>query len=425
MLIQFDVGNYKSFKDIVSFSMIASTKKEHIDTHVFKAPGNLKLLKSAVLYGANASGKSNLFIAMRFMRRFVLESSKDKNSQDKIPTDIFRLSSETENKPSYFQMIFIKDNIRYRYGFEVNNSEVVKEWLFHTTRVKNEVPLFIRENQNITVSNVYTEGVGIEDKTRKNALFLSVVAQFNGAIAEKILEWFVDLNIISGLNNRMHSFATTQLLEDIEFESMDEEMKEYIVGLLKEADLGIVDIDIKKRPLKMNNLPPGLQAFVEEIETELPKTITNVLVSHHFYNEKKEKVKLKTLDLDRDESHGTQKLFYLLGPVVIALSGREVLVVDELDCSFHPLITKFIVELFHYRNDNAQLIFNTHDTNLLNNKFFRRDQVWFVEKDAYGASVIYSLVDFNVRNDASFEKDYLQGRYGSVPYLGSFKFDDC
>ncbi|HBP66545.1 MAG TPA: abortive infection protein, partial [Desulfosporosinus sp.] len=211
MLIQFKVGNFLSFRDIVTFSMVASPIKEHLTTHVFKANKYFNLLKIGTIYGANASGKSNLFKATSFMSSFVENSSKDSQAEEEIDVENFRLSTETESKPSIFEMTFIQDSIRYRYGFEVNNFKVESEWLFQAVK-QAETKLFQRNGKEYEIGDNFLEGKDLESKTRNNALFLSVVAQFNGKIAISILKWFKNMRVISGLKDT-YAQVSKKLLE--------------------------------------------------------------------------------------------------------------------------------------------------------------------------------------------------------------------
>jgi len=423
MLIQLKVANFLSIKDEVTFSMVASGIKEHIDTNVFNARKDLKLLKSAGIYGANASGKSNLFQAMKFMRYFILNSSKNMQSGEKIRVERFKLSSETDSKASLFEIIFISDNKRYRYGFEVNPSNVVSEWLYYLLpSKKKEEMLFYREDDQYELGKAFTEGKGLESKTRKNALFLSVAAQFNGAISENVVTWFTNLSVVSGLNQRY------EIMSDLLVENKN--LKNKILEYLKIADMGIEDIVVEKQQVDIETMPKEMHDIFKAVKTlmenqEVP-TVTSIKMLHKKYDTDNKVISLEQFDMERSESEGTKKLFSLLAPVVNSLALGTILVVDELDSSLHPLITLLIIQLFNsnqYNPLNAQLIFNTHDTNLLSKKTFRRDQIWFAERNKFGASTLYSLIEFNVRYDASFEKDYLQGRYGSIPFIGKLDFD--
>jgi len=406
MLVQFSVGNYLSFKDIVTFSMVASARKEHSETNLFVAKDKLKLLKSAVVYGANASGKSNLIQAMRFMRYFALNSSKD---ESKIKVTNFKLSSETENKPSLFEIIFIHESIRYRYGFQVDQEKVVREWLF-CVPIRKETRLFVREGNNFEIGTHFKEGKGIEQRTRANALFLSVVAQFNGEISLRILKWFKRFRVISTLTDfRFVPFTIEKLKE--------EAIRKEILNFLKKADLGIEDIRLEETEIKYEDMSeedrsrvgPDGKFFSVQIQTSHQK----------FDNENKVSASVK-FDLGREESEGTKKFFALSGPFLDTLKKGYVLVVDELDSKLHPILIKFLVSLFNSTENNplnAQLVFASHNTNLFSRSVFRRDQIWLTEKNKYGATDLYSLVEYKVRNDASFEKDYILGKYGAIPLV--------
>lgn len=428
MVIEFSVGNYKSFKDRVTLSMVAanlvSEDKRLDENNVFTQDKDLRLLKSAAIYGANASGKSNLISALKFMRKFILNSSKDTQADESIAVERFRLSRETVDQPSFFELVFVLDAKRYRYGFEVTNEGVVSEWLFYVPTIR-EAKLFERKNGKIDTATAFKEGKDLVDRTRGNALFLSVVAQFNGPLAKKILRWFRNLNVISGLDDTGLRLYTMKLLDD-------SNSREEVLKFVTRLDVGIDDIQLHKSPLTMpptGDMPEELRTVLKALYGELQKMSpdkaaeqVSVLTSHRVVGANGESVGVESFDIDASESEGTKKIFSIAGPVLNTLQKGKVLVVDELDARLHPLITKAIIGLFNSNETNphnAQLIFATHDTNLLNRRAFRRDQVWFAEKDRVGATHLYSLAEFKVRNDASFETDYIQGRYGAIPFVGS------
>ncbi len=421
MLIEFSVGNYRSFKEKVTFSMVAANviakDKKLDDTNVFAVDDDLRLLKSAAIYGANASGKSNLAKALSFMNLFMINSSRETQNIDKIGVEPFRLSTEAEGEPSYFELVFLMDSRKYRYGFEATQERIISEWLFHVPNSR-EARLFERKLDNFNVSGNY-KAAGIPKRTRANALFLSVSAQFNVELAEKILEWTTDkLNIISGLDDENYLDYTISCL-------MDNENTTEILQLVKRLDLGIDEIQVKEEDFTVNSLP-------EYIPDELKKLIvkdtggkaTSITTIHRKFDGSGSFQSLEAFDLGNHESEGTRKIFALAGPLVNTLQEGGVLIVDELDARLHPLISRAIVKLFNSNDtnpNNAQLIFMTHDTNLLSNKLFRRDQIWFTEKNRYGATDLYSLAEYKVkvRNDASFESDYIKGKYGAIPYIGN------
>lgn len=416
MLIEFSVGNYKSFKDIVTFSMVAaklSSKNKEIDANnIFTYKNSVNVVKTAALYGANASGKSNFVKAFVFMRNFIINSSKESQATEDINVDIFKLSTTTENKPSFFEIIFVIDNIRYRYGFELDREKIHSEWLYRAK--ERETNLFMRDFDKIDVKGPFSEGKGLEPKTRPNALYLSVCAQWNGKIATEILKWFRSCGVISGLNDIGYRPYTVQRFEQPEF-------KEKILTFIRDFDFGISDLNVKHTTITEDSLPKNMPETLQKFLMEQGGDKTTIFTTHKKFNEKNEHIGNEIFDLDQHESEGTQKAFSFSGPLLDVLSNGKTLIVDELDARLHPIITQAIVKMFHNSGvnpKNAQLIFVTHDTNLLDNKFLRRDQVWFMEKNKYGSTDLYSLVDFKVRNDASFEKDYIAGKYGAIPFLG-------
>ena len=412
MFIDFSVENYRSIKEMQTLSMtaanITSKYKELDKINVFKYSAKQSILKSKAIYGANASGKSNLIRALASFISIVVNSVKDeKILNSKI--EKFELSTETEKKPSYFQLSFLLNKVYYRYGFEATINEIKSEWLFGTPG-KKEVPFFTREGTNIVVNeNQFKEASKVSDLYsqpendigRSNSLFITAVKSFSGGIAKEIVDYFSSFIVISGLSD-------FQLYINAENSVGDEERRLKITGLLKIADIGIDDIN--------------------RIEYQSDKNINQkdkkftIITKHKIFDAKLKEAGTKSFYMLFDESEGSKKMFEVSPLILDALNENRVLIMDEFDARFHPLLTRKIVELFNSNlNKGSQFVFATHDTNLLNAKLLRRDQVCFVEKDKYGASHFYSLVDFKgVRNDASFEKDYVSGKYGAIPFLGDF-----
>jgi hypothetical protein len=390
-----------------------------VETNIFSTE-RYDLLKGAVIYGANASGKSNFIKAMSAMRRLVLQSF-EQSSADELDIVPFLLNTETENAPSLFEAVFLIDNIRYRYGFEVTNVDVHAEWLFEAQK-QAEKPLFIREKDGIEVMKSFPEGKDLEERTRDNALFLAVADQFNGKVAKKIMRWFNNFITISGLSHERYKGVTFGMLED-------GRTQHALLDFYKRLDLGFDDINISKKPFdpkeRPNDMPEGLlKQLITDLEDSFKIDIKTI---HKKYNAKDKEVGKIEFDMRSQESSGTNKLFNISGPVFDVLNDGGTLVVDELDASLHPLLTLAITKLFNskeFNRNNAQLIFATHDTNLLYYGNYRRDQIYFIEKDKYGASEMYSLVEYkeegkSVRKDRSFEKDYIEGRYGAIPFIGN------
>lgn len=421
MLIGFSVRNYKSFKETVTLSMVASSiteEEKELDTNnIFEINRrNLKLLKTAAIYGANASGKSNLIAAINFMKWFVLNSSKETQVSDAIDIEAFRLSTETEKEPSFFEIVFLLEDKTFRYGFEVNAREVVSEWLFQADDSEEKM-LFERDFDNYILDD-FPEGQGISDKTRSNALFLSVVTQFNGKISGKIWLWFSKtLQVISGLQDTQYRKETLESFENAG-------QRHNIIEFIKKLDLSILDIARVNTPVF--SISDNTAKYGGSYSSLYPNSEikTTVHTSHPKYDADGKQTSMELFDMEKHESEGTNKLFALAGILLDTLRTGKILLIDELDARLHPLITRELICLFNSNETNphnAQLIFTTHDTNLLSSKTFRKDQIWFTEKDNKGATDLYSLVEYKVGKNASFERDYMIGKYGAIPFIGNFK----
>jgi AAA15 family ATPase/GTPase len=423
MLIQFTTENFLSFKDPVTLSMVAGkirSKNKAMDADAtFALSDELNLLKCALFYGANASGKSNLFTAMRFMRTLVLDSSKESQVGEAINTKPFRLMAGFAEKPSTFEITFAIADVVYQYAFSADQEAIHAESLMVVIDNKEET-LFERSHDKITLHKKFPEGKLLPEKTRKNALFLSVCANFDGAISGQILNWFRTLNIISGIEDGNLMTITRQCLAG--------NKQQQISAFLKNFDLGIERIDladVAEDDVSPVNAIKGIGSFA--VAFRRSQMIFNlqsrqVINSYHkAFDSQGEPQNDIAFDL-RDESEGSKKLVALSGLLVETLENGRVLFIDEFDARLHPVISKKIVALFNSASmnpNNAQLIAATHDTNLLDSDILRRDQIWFVEKDKLGASHLSSLFEFKVRNDASFEKDYIMGKYGAIPVLGN------
>ncbi len=413
MLLEFSVANFLSFKEKKVLNLEATSINDYKEC-VIKVD-RYKILRSAVLYGANSSGKSNFIKALSVMKYIVLTSS-DKSSTSEINVTPFLLNTETENKPTFFEVLFLIDGIRYRYGFEADKKSVKLEWLFVRKKIKEEY-LFIRENDGIALSPKFEEGIGVEKKTRDNSLFLSKVDSDNGAISQQIIKWFNGLNTISGLQHEKYISFTFSMLEK-------ETEKNKLVNFYNQLDLGFLDIKTDKKVIDFSELSDNIS---DDFRSKLDvKKRINIQTLHKKFTSNGEFKELKDFSLRSQESSGTNKLIDISGQVFDTLSKGKVLIIDELDAKLHPLMTITIIKLFNnpeYNKNNAQLIFATHDTNLLRYGKFRRDQIYFIEKDKYEASDLYSLVEYKekIRKDRSFQKDYIEGRYGAIPYIGNLK----
>ena len=333
----------------------------------------------------------------------------------------FRLSDTSVDDPSSFEIVFRLEDKVYRYGFAANRERVTEESLYFVPAGR-EVNLFRRKEDIIRVNsspNRFVEGKGLERRTRPNALFLSVVAQFNGETARKIIRWFLDFNVITGLGD------DTPLLDYTVNWIKDRERKQGILQLLHGLDISILDLRIEETRITADNMPreipPGLRSML------LNGNRVDVKTQHRRYDKEGHPAGFEEFTLGDQESQGTQKIVALAGPLLDTLQNGKILVVDEFEARLHPKITQTIVKLFNSDSTNprnAQLVFLTHDTNLLDRHLLRRDQIWFVEKDALEGTSLYSLAEFGVgkvRNDSSFKEGYIQGRFGALPFIGDLE----
>lgn len=425
MLLQFSIKNFRTFKEKVTLSLIASNYDKDTrenDNISFDEKFGFRVLKSAVIYGANASGKSKLLDAFTFMRSFILNSSKESKKGDDINVEPFRLNIETENQPSEFEVVFINDGVSYRYGFEATREKIVSEWLYHKPKTK-EIELFYRENNTFeTHERSFSKGKSVvkEGLVRDNSLLISVAAQFNDPTSISLLKWFQDLEIISGLSE--HSFKNNTINK-----IKNDKGKIKILEFLKAADLGIQDISYEEYSNSLSDdMKKKFKEFKEQMKDIDPELFSDISTSHNVYDSKNKIVNKTKFSVNDDESNGTKKFLYLSGTIIDILDNGGILIADELDSKLHPNLVCKIVMLFNsnkYNKKNAQLIFNTHDTNLLSSGLFRRDQIWFTDKNKYGEAKLYSLADFksdDVKKVEPFEENYIHGKYGAIPYLGFF-----
>ena len=385
MIINFTVGNYRSFKDKKVLSMEATAIKE-LNESVIEKEG-YRLLPSAVIYGANSSGKSNFLKAIGKFGEIVNYSSK-MSSTDKLNITPFLLNQKSTQEPSFFEIEILIDNQTYTYGFTADNLKVYEEWLYiKEGKAKKEKCLFVRTEEGIGIADEYNEGKGLEEKVRDNGLFLSTIDSFNGEIAKKIIHKIDCIWVISGIDHESWSVFTNDMCNNKNPElSFQQEIQDF---------------------LKSMNV--GFNRFELPEDEKLAKEVKAYTI-HNLYNEQEEVIGETRFSMKEHESSGTNKLFDLAALVIGQLALGGLLVIDELDSKLHPLLTQHIIKLFN-------------NPNLLNVKTFRRDQIWFTEKDHSEATDLYSLAEFRepegnkIRKDRSFEKDYINGRYGAIPYI--------
>lgn len=416
MLLNFSTENFLSFKDRVKLNFTASAIKEHQDNlYSPHFTDDFKLLKSVGIYGPNSSGKSNFIKAFSFMKSFILNSSKETNAVQAINVQPFRLSSSTDSKNSFFEAHFIINGVRYKYGFLVNEKYVHGEWLFRSVKIKDEA-IFIRAKQEFNIEKRFRNDLKgkadfLAELTRSNSLFLSVMSQFNIDVAKNITQWFADCIIAHDTDHLALIDFSAKLMSNPIYRKL-------LNDIIRNSGLGIESIEekIKEYATRLNYSVEFLQSvFSDEIKNYTVRT------KHRKYDEDFKFIETVVFDLIENESLGTQKYFGLLGPILLSLKEQRVLFIDEIDARLHTLLLQNVVDLFNstdYNPNGAQLIFTSHNTNVLKKKL-RRDQMIFAEKDQYGASSMDSLYNKSpkVRNDASFDKDYLLGKYGAIPIL--------
>ena len=417
MLIEFRVKNFYSIQDEQILSLVSSSQKQH-PNNTFQAENqNIQLLKSVAIYGPNAAGKSNVVKALRIMKEIVLKSATTQRGEQ-LPLKPFLLGKKEKNekdKPCEFEVSFISNATRYRYGFSATNERIIEEWLFAYPNGRAQ-QWFLRTYDETKDEYVYEFGAKFlgekklwETATRDNALFLSTAIQLNGKSLQPVFDWFLQINI----KHATHNFNNAL---DITIKSFQNEPA-IILDYLKAVDLDIENLKVEKRVISL-----------EKLRKDLPNELKNILKESKEIRE----VNIKTIHLNQDnepitfgmnlESDGTKIFFEFLGPILDTLKEGKVLVVDELHNHLHPLMTRFIISLFHnetINKNNAQLIFTTHETSILDEEIFRKDQIYFCEKQNK-ATKIYSLSDFKgLRENIDYEKSYLLGRFGALPFIKS------
>lgn len=412
MLVEFRVKNFKPFQDECVLSMVASSDKSLAENTIpTKLFGQNKLLRSVVVYGANASGKSSLIEAMGFMRDLVIDSNKH-NSDDEIPRQPFLLDSKSHQLPSEFEVTFMHHGIRYQYGFSVDQQRVHEEWLL--AYPKGRAQTWCQRTLN-TDNDTYDWYFGpnfrgekkpLKEQTKSNILFLSKGDNLNNQQLTSVYKWFAhEFKFVeSRRHGELRHYTATRSKEDPSFYAR-------LQRLLQIADLGITDVSVQEKNLVVEDLPAHLQFLSSALEG-------GSQVEIKMLHETKEGDKVP-LSLNV-ESLGTQQFFAMGGPLIDTLLNGYILCVDELDDSLHPNLVRALVSMFHNPELNphhAQLIFNTHDTTLLDSSLFRRDQIWLIEKNSAGASHLYSLLDYSPRKDEALAKGYLLGRYGAIPFI--------
>lgn len=421
MLIEFSVTNFLSFREQATLSLVKAKSAELEENNTFtpKALAAPELLRSSAVYGANAAGKSNLIKAMKLMQRFVRNSARESQADEQLSVTPFLLDELSPSQPSEFEITFISEDIRYQYGFSTTSERFFDEWLYAYPEGRPQRLIERSYDENTqsykwgAMGKLTGQKQVWQEATRSNALFLSTAIQLNNKQLKPVYDWFSKTLHVAGIGLWTPSFSIGLC------EKESEKLK--VMDFLKAADVDIDGIKLEHEKFNPDSLPDDMPDEIRShiVDEYKDEPIINVKTLHTLKNGKK-----ILFDLD-DESDGTQKIFALSGPWLDTLENGYTLIIDELHDNLHPLMVKFLVELFHNNETNpknAQLIFTTHDTSILNQDVFRRDQVWFCDKDKEQSSNLYPLTDFSPRKGLdNLEKGYLSGRYGALPYLKSIK----
>jgi len=411
MLVQFNFKNFKSFKNEATLDMTAASIKEHA-YNLIETKTKDKYLKVAAIYGANASGKSNVIEAFYFMHFFIINSLgtvnvQNKHNRESIPVKGFAFDRIYSGKPSEFEVFFIHNDVEYQYGFVVDKQKIHEEWLY-CKRVggRKYETLFERSGNKIECGKNMIEADKFKDSVEDTTLFLTLTAKTKVKTSKTVFQWFLNNSAVDFGNITFESLISRSISPEI---LENEAYKKGIENFLIAIDTGIKGIRVEK---------------IKDDKNEDDKEACRVYSIHEIKNSN-EPVEIPFAQ----ESSGTQKMFCLFDFFWDVMNKGSILFVDELNAKLHPYLVRYIINMFHdpsINRNNAQLVYTTHDTFTLTKDVFRRDEIWFVDKNEEGVSNLYSLVEYKfeddskVRNDATYYKDYLAGRYGAIPLLKEF-----
>jgi len=444
MIVSFSVSNFRSFSSEQTISLVSSNRlgSSHED-HVCSIPGaKEKVLKTAVLYGANGAGKSNFFKALRYLKTIALKPRKKSSGMER---EKFRFGVETD-EPSVFDLQFIADSKLFRYGVKVDDHKIIEEWLYEIVGSKQKIlyERIIDEQGNVLVEPGKTKfkkgklGALFTVGGLQNQSFLATIqatldsADYEGELTN-VINWFDDNLTFIGPDSSFSSLG--HLL------ASDSNFLTFAGDFLRSASTGVTHLQTQKNEIseeELRNLLP--KKFLSKLLEDIVEDKDGVAVisleqgnellierseENHFYRlsiqaaHEHQSGKVIQLDLS-EESDGTRRLLNLLPALHFLQTGNAVFFIDEIDRSMHPILARQFLEFFlkSCQGGRHQIIITTHESNLLDLELLRRDEIWFAEKDQAGASHLYSLADFNVRTDQDIRKRYLQGRYGAIPFLG-------
>lgn len=421
-LLSFTIENFRSIAERKTMTFTPKSIKDEPSSNIVRKD-SIKYLRTTAIYGANSSGKSNFILGLSKMAEIVTSSVK-MNDKEELPYDPFLLNKININEPTLYEVEFVANDIHYRYGFSNTEKQICEEWLIRKDNSGRESNLFFRSLEGIGINEkLFSEGKNLEEKTNNNRLFISLVGQLGGKISNSVIHFFQKgINVLSGLNtNSYNSFTKFYLSGNL---PGCDEMKEFF----GRVQLGFKDVVSMVHDFDVNDLPKDIpNELREQIVKDLKgKKQIKIFSSHGIYDEEGKMVDTQNFEFDEMESAGTRKLFDMAGPIFDTLNSGSVLVIDELDAKMHPLISQELVSLFNdpVRNLNcAQLIFSTHDASLLSSHLFRRDQIWFTEKDARECTDVFNMMQIVLpdgakpRGDGNIGRNYISGRYGGIPYI--------
>ncbi|MCK5384117.1 MAG: ATP-binding protein [Alphaproteobacteria bacterium] len=424
MLVSFTVKNYRSFAESQTLSLVSGAGAKNNERFSFATSNTLapNLLRSACVFGANASGKSSLVKAIDFFKNFVISSAKSTQEGEEIKAEPNLLVGDFKNQPSEFEVVFIHKESLYQYGFSVDKNRVWEEWLFSRPNAPKSRTreLFHRKfNQDNNqykweINNTYIKGKKEiwKQATRGNALFLSQAVQLNAEDLKAPFEWIQrHFHTIESPDHLSYGFTTKQCVE--------KGWKNRVLKLLQSVDIKICDLEIETKEVDLSDLPDEMPQHIKDALKMKNEKITAFNISSLHKNSEGD---LVSLDIN-DESDGTNALFKLAGPLFDMLDDGDTLIVDELHNSLHPLALKALINLFHnpeINKNNAQLIFTSHETSIMAKDFIHKDQIWLAENNNDEGTQLIPLSDFDVRDVNNFQKAYLDGRYGGIPKIRGF-----
>ncbi len=421
MLIEFSFENIASFKEAQNLSMeISGLKKDEILTqNTINLSKQNSLLKSTLIYGANASGKTNLIKAMELLKIIVLSSYKNLEHNLLKMVIPFLLDKQTQKNPSNFEVIFLHNNTKYRYGISVFGGKIIEEWLYFTPKIR-ETLLFFRKEQQIEFNKTNfsevklfvklagnSDKLGVLERIAPHIPIISAVAVFEGKHSQSVVDFLNKINPISGINDQALGSFTFSLIKD------NPHFHQWIIPILN--DLNIADLHIHEEEVSKQIRFGNDDQATNSIQFDIQERHLKVSVKKHL-NQSEE-----VIDFPLEfESAGTCKIIHLLGPIYDTIMQGNILLIDEFDSKFHTLLSKHIFKLFHQYSKTSQLIANVQDTNLMDTEHFRRDQIWFVHKDSISqSSQLYSLAEYKNTIQKSYSQDYLAGAFDAIPLFHS------